>query len=201
MKVYIVCLLTVCGLQMVYAQENTTSTGDATTLPYDEIPDYPTEYTAETVAARMIDGLGFRYYWATEGLREEDLAFKPGEEARTCGETIDHILGLTNMIINAVRQVSNSGGASPETFVEKRRKTLMNLQEASDILKSGQGKLAEFPIVSQRGDQRMELPFWNLINGPIADALWHVGQVVTFRRSSGNPFNSKANVMLGKVRQ
>ena len=37
--------------------------------------------------------------------------------------------------------------------------------------------------------------------GPIADALWHVGQVVTFRRSSGNPFNSKASVFTGKVRQ
>ncbi len=35
------------------------------------------------VVARIIDGLGFRYYWGTEGLREEDLKFKPSEEART----------------------------------------------------------------------------------------------------------------------
>ena len=42
-------------------------------LPYYEIPDYPETYTAGSVAARMLDGLGFRYYWATEGLNEDDL--------------------------------------------------------------------------------------------------------------------------------
>ena len=42
---------------------------------YYEIPDYPSEYNECTVVARLIDGLGFRYYWATEGLRDEDLAF------------------------------------------------------------------------------------------------------------------------------
>lgn len=40
-----------------------------------------------------------------------------------------------------------------------------------------------------------------MLNGPIADALWHVGQVVSFRRSSGNPFNSKVSVFSGKVRE
>ena len=58
-------------------------------LPYYQIPDYPESYTAGTVAARMVDGLGFRYYWATEGLNEEDLAFKPNDEARASSETIE----------------------------------------------------------------------------------------------------------------
>ena len=52
-------------------------------LPYYEIPAYPEVYSQGTVTARMIDGLGFRYYWATEGLREVDLKFKPNDEART----------------------------------------------------------------------------------------------------------------------
>lgn len=172
-------------------------------LPYYEIPANPETFTAETVAARMIDGLGFRYYWATEGLRPEDLAFQPSEEARTSGETIDHILGLTNVIINSVKQQPNGGGGAeaPTTFAGKRKKTLENLKEASDILKSGSGTLDEYPIVFQRGENKTEYPFWNQINGPIADALWHVGQVVTFRRSSGNPFNSKVSVLTGKVRE
>ena len=45
--------------------------------PYYEIPDYPEKYNQGTVVARMIDGLGFRYYWATEGLRAEDLNLNP----------------------------------------------------------------------------------------------------------------------------
>lgn len=196
---WLTCLVCLGGFSLA-AQHDASSTED---LPYYQIPDYPESFTAETVAARMIDGLGFRYYWATEGLRAEDLAYQPSEGARTSEETIDHILGLTNMILNSVKQVPNGqgGGDAPVTFAEKRKKTLENLKTASDILKSGSGTLDEYPIVFQRGENRSEMPFWNQINGPIADALWHVGQVVTFRRSSGNPFNSKVSVLSGKVRE
>jgi len=37
-----------------------------TELPYKEIPGYPSKYTEGTVISRMIDGLGYRYYWATK---------------------------------------------------------------------------------------------------------------------------------------
>ena len=75
-----------------------------TDLPYYQIPDYPENYTAETVAARMVDGLGFRYYWATEGLRETDLNYRPGDEARTSKETLQHIYELTKIIVNTTGQ-------------------------------------------------------------------------------------------------
>ena len=52
-------------------------------LPYREIPNYPEKYTAANVAARMDDGLEFRYYWATEGLRPEDLSFQANKDGRT----------------------------------------------------------------------------------------------------------------------
>ena len=173
------------------------------TLPYYEIPAYPDSFTAENVAARMIDGLGFRFYWATEGLRPEDLAFRPSPEARTCEETIDHILGLSNMVINAIRQTSNTRSGeetSALSFDVKRKKTLDNLKQASDLLKNAGGKLSDYNIVFDRDGSKSEFPFWNMLNGPIADALWHVGQVVSFRRSSGNPFNAKASVFSGKLR-
>ncbi|MEZ4959147.1 MAG: hypothetical protein R2830_04955 [Saprospiraceae bacterium] len=172
-------------------------------LPFKEIPEYPETFTPETVAARMIDGLGFRYYWATEGLRPEDLAFRPSAEARTSGETLDHILGLSNVILNAVRREPNvrSGEEAPIDFEEKRKLTLENLEAASNLLKEGKFKLEEMPIVFENEDGKTELPFWNLLNGPIADALWHTGQVVSFRRSSGNPFNSKVSVLTGKLRE
>jgi hypothetical protein len=70
-------------------------------LPYYEIPEYPESYTAGTVAARAIDGLGFRFYWATEGLRMEDLDFKPNDDGRSSMETIEHIYGLSKVIVNA----------------------------------------------------------------------------------------------------
>ena len=30
--------------------------------------------------ARMTQGLGYRYYWATKDLREEDLNYRPSAE-------------------------------------------------------------------------------------------------------------------------
>ena len=172
-------------------------------LPYREIPDYPDTYTAETVAARMVDGLGFRYYWATEGLRTEDLAFKPNEDARTALQTLEHIHGLAEMVLYAVKQEPIvRGGKRPEMdFVALRKSTLEGLKTASDLLRSGKVQLEDCKIIFQRSERRSEFPFWNTLNGPLADALWHTGQVVSFRRSSGNPFNSKASVFSGKVRE
>ena len=173
-----------------------TTANSQSKLPYYEIPEAATEYTAGTVASRMIDGLGFRYYWATEGLTEKDLAFKPNTEARTSKETIDHILSLSQVVVNTTLNKPN-GEKQPEmTFAEKRKKTLENLKQASDILRKSKD-LSEFKIIF--GER--EFPFWNNINGPIADAIWHVGQVVSFRRSSGNPFPKGVSVFNGKVRK
>ncbi|MFY0629328.1 MAG: hypothetical protein JXR05_03040 [Flavobacteriaceae bacterium] len=161
-------------------------------LPYYEIPEAAKEYTAGTVASRMVDGLGFRYYWATEGLTEKDLAFKPNEEARTSGQTIDHILGLSQVILNATLQKPNGAPQPKMTFAEKREKTLKNLEQASKILRESTD-ISQYKIIFGK----TEFPFWNNINGPIADALWHTGQVVSFRRSSGNPFPKGVSVLRG----
>jgi len=170
-------------------------------LPYHEIPDAPEMYNAGTVAARMIDGLGFRYYWATEGLRDEDLAYRPNEDARTTSETIDHLYGLSKVIKNAALKKPNIRSLEePEIgFSEKRAKTLENIKTAADILRVSTN-LTEFTLVFKNENGSSEYPFWNNINGPIADAIWHCGQVVLLRRSSGNPFNSNVSVFTGKLR-
>lgn len=160
-------------------------------LPYYEIPEHAESYTAGTVASRMVDGLGFRYYWATEGLRPEDLNYKPSDSGRTSEETIDHILGLTNFILGNIAEGKARSEKKELTFEEKRKQTLLNIKEASDILR-------QMEDLSQFDNDRF--PFWNIINGPIADALWHCGQVVMLRRASGNPFSSKVSVFTGKLR-
>ena len=172
-------------------------------LPYQEIPSYPENYTPETVVARMVDGLGFRFYWATEGLRLEDLTFKPNEEARTIFETVQHIHGLTGVVLYPLKEEPIVRGIKkPEMdFLALRKATLENLKTASNLLRSGKVKLEDCKIIFQRSETKSEYPFWNNLNGPLADALWHTGQLVSFRRSSGNPFNSKVSVFNGKVRE
>ncbi|CAM1347078.1 hypothetical protein [Tenacibaculum insulae] len=165
-------------------------------LPYYEVPDASKEFTAGAVASRTIDGLGFRYYWATEGLLEKDLAFKPNKAARTTAETIDHILDLSQVIINAVFNKPNGAKQPKMTFTEKRKKTLENLKQASDVLRVS-NDLSQYKIIF--GEKKF--PFWNALNGPILDATWHVGQIVSFRRSSGNPFPKGVSFLTGTVKK
>ena len=170
-------------------------------LPYYEIPEAPESYSEGSVVARMIDGLGFRYYWATEGLNPEDLAYRPSPEARTTEETIDHILGLSNVILNSALHKANTGHDFGDiSFYEKRKLTLQNLKSAADIFRKSDN-LNDFTVVFQGENGVNTFPFWNQINGPISDAIWHCGQVVSFRRASGNPYNSKASVFTGKLRK
>lgn len=196
MKPFIlICLVALCLSIDVCAQEKPSSN-----LPYYEIPAYPETYTAGTVAARILDGLGFRYYWATEGLRKEDLSYKPSAEARSTEETLVHIYQLTWAIANTAKKLPVEFNPPKFSFEELRRKTLENIKTASDILKATkENDLNETKMIFKRPTGTSEFPFWNLLNGPIDDALWHVGQVVSFRRSSGNPFSSNANVLVGKL--
>lgn len=190
-SIYLSTVIILCSVMSSRGQEQ---------LPYYEIPDAPDHYSAGTVVSRLIDGLGFRYYWATEGLRTEDLAYRPSAEARTSRETLEHIYGLCNMVLNsALKQPNSNEDISSLTFEELRRRTLENLAKASGVFRNNDD-ISDFKIIFKRGEETSEIPFWNQLNGPIADALWHVGQVVSMRRSSGNPFNSKASVFSGKVR-
>ena len=193
MKSFILILTLFCFINM-NAQENKDEK-----LPYYEITEEYETYTAGTVAARVIDGLGFRYYWATEGLRDEDLAYRPSDMARTTDETIEHLYGLSKIIVNSTLKKPNIAGEEENlTFAEKRKKTLVNFKTAADILRASDD-VSEYKLVFKNENETFELPFWNNLNGPIGDAIWHCGQVISFRRSSGNPYNSKASVFTGKV--
>lgn len=167
------------------------------TLPYYQLPEYSETFTAGTVAARLVDGLGFRYYWASAHLNGEDLLYKPQEDSRTTGETIDHILDLSYVIVNAtLKQANSKNDLSLMSFEDKRKQTLYNLQIAADILRVSDD-ISQFYIIS--GDRKT--PFWNAINGPISDAIWHCGQIASYRRASGNPINPKVNHFMGTVRE
>ncbi len=168
------------------------------------IPEYPEKYSAGLVAARVVDGLWFRFYWATEGLRKEDLSYRPGPEVRNTEETVDHILGMTGLLLNATLMKVNEGGRgySNLSYEEKRQLALDNIEQASKILKQSSAKdIENYKVVFQNQDGTREYPFWNLLNGPIIDCVWHCGQIVSFRRSSGNPFNGKASMFQGRLRE
>ncbi|GAB4232435.1 MAG: hypothetical protein Tsb0034_05220 [Ekhidna sp.] len=171
---------------------------DSTDYYYD-ISDYPSSYSANTVAARMVDGLGFRYYWGSEGLSESDLSYRPSEGARNTLETLQHILVLSQIISNTINEKPFAGmEVEGLSYQEIRNRTLENLKVASETLQSApEGIMEAYTIDFTEGNT---FPFWNLINGPIADAINHVGQIITFRRTNGNPIDQNISVLRGSRR-
>lgn len=201
LRTFLLIALIMGGVQVLSA-ETTKSYTAMDTLPFYQIPEAPTDYDAASVTARLIEGLGYRYYWATEGLRDEDLAYEPGNEGANCAGVLEHILGLTRFVLRTLkREIHDNSVEYPTlTWEEQRRATLMNLKEASDILRNNK-EVADARIIFKRGEKTSEYPFWNLVNGPISDAIYHTGQIVSYRRSSGNPIDPNVSVFRGKTRE
>lgn len=177
---------------------------NTSTIPYHQIPDYPEKMTAGTSIGRILDGLGYRYYWATKDLTDKDLAYNPGNDGRPPKDVFQHLYGLSLMIKAATEKQPNIRPLpeSTMTWEEKRVATLENIKTASDKFKaSSDEEIANFDIIFQRGETQNKVSVWHLFNGPIDDAIYHVGQIVSFRRSSGNPMNPFVNVFMGKTKE
>ena len=172
----------------------------AQALPFSQIPEAPKQLTPSSALLRMVQGLGFRYYWATEGLRKEDLDYRPSWEASSSLETLQHLYGLSKTIAEAVQNIPSKrpDAKAPVTLESLRAETLTYLEQAAQVLsQADQESLERMKIVFDREGKQSAFPLWNLINGPISDALYHTGQVVSFRRTSGNPIAKGVNVFLG----
>ena len=167
-------------------------------LPFAELSPYKDEFSAHTVLSRMVEGLGYRFYWATESLTENDLSYKPSETGRSSMHTIEHIFGLTEMVVHTFEGTEYDFSQGPMSFKELRKGTLLNLKKICEMLTENPD-LSAMPVKIKYNGQSMVFPFWHVINGPLSDALWHTGQVVMLRRASDNPLNPNVNVFTGKT--
>ena len=179
MKMTVLLLILTLTFGGLHAQE----------LPYKSILKAPENYSAASVMARMVDGLGYRFYWASEGLKAEDLSFGPEGEGRDIRQTTKHIYDLCLLVLQSVDKGAEFEKPG-EDFEQLRAETLKVLYAASIKLRELSDKDVE--TLSFRG-----MPLWYMINGPIADAIYHTGQIVLLRRMAGNPMNPNVNVLTG----
>ncbi|GLU43406.1 DinB family protein [Allomuricauda sp. NBRC 101325] len=173
-------------------------------LPYKQIPPQPENYGPGNLVSRMIDGLGYRFYWATEGLTEKDLTYKPSEDGRSILETMEHINTMSFNILLAPDALPYEKPANlpSYSYEELRTLTLQNLKRASEkVLGSSADEMEDFKVIFKRGDQQSEFAYWNMINGMISDCIYHTGQITLMRRSSGNPQNPNVNPFLGITKE
>lgn len=169
-------------------------------LPFYEITEIPNEINSTNLMVRMIEGLGFRYHWATENITEKDLKYRPSKDAMSNYETIEHIYDLSNTIYNSSKSLPNTRSKKKTSmdFISLRKETLNNLKLTREVFTSFNDEdLKNVKIIFQGNSGNYEFPIWNLINGPISDAIYHTGQLVSFRRTSGNPIPKGVDVFLG----
>lgn len=74
------------------------------------------------------------------------------------------------------------GSDDPETLRAKTLEALARVRERLAALDDA--TFAGHHVVRRDGSS---WPVWNVMNGPLADALTHVGQINAWRRLSGNP--------------
>ena len=153
---------------------------------FHRIPPYPAAVSGTTTLVRLLDGLGFRFRWSTEGLSEEDYGFRPAPDSMSIEELVDHVWGLVNWVSQSVGLDEFEKGDDASITRMRVLEIIHALREA--IISLSDEDLKEIKI---RG-----MPFWHIINGPLSDALTHVGQINSFRRLAGNP-TPKASVFTG----
>ena len=171
---------------------------------FKDISEYPTEINNGNIISRMINGLGYRYYWATEKLKENDLIYRPSKNAYSTKETMVHIFSLSKTVYNTTLSKINERPDIdiPGDYESIRNETLQFLEKASKNFSNlNSEELDQMKIKFNRGGTIKSFPIWNLLNGPIADAIYHTGQIVSFRRTTGNPIDSSVNVFMGSYRQ
>lgn len=150
-----------------------------------EIGAPPERVDGTSVLARVVDGLAFRYYWATRGLRQEDYEFRPAPDTMSMVELQQHVLHLVCMIKQTTLNTAAREKLASDDPDELRTLILENLRAVREHLESLTDEgLARHEVLRRDGRR---YPVWNIMNGPLADALTHVGQMNTFRRLSGNP--------------
>ena len=137
----------------------------------------PKELSVSSAIARLIDGLGYRLYWALYGLKEEECQYTLCDGAPSIKDILWHILGLVNWVYVHVygHQMTRK-----RSIIDQGIDTLLALERLYQTFL----EMSDSDLVDLKLEDRS---FWSYINMPLADALHHVGQVSVLKRAAGNP--------------
>ena len=103
-------------------------------IPFEDISKIPTELTATNALLRVVEGLGFRYRWATENLSEDNIKFRPHPTSMNIEELNAHIFDLINSTFR-VFGGEKQNIDSLNSFQQIRKKSLFILEDLSERLK------------------------------------------------------------------
>lgn len=152
---------------------------------YQNLPAPPSQFSAGTLLARLVDSIGYRYYLATQGLTQNEIEFRPVESSMSMMELLHHIYSVLFWSYKAFNREAKYN-KNLSTFEEYHQETLQACSAFSAFLKTlSDQDIEKTTVYLKRTDTTYS--FWYLINGPVTDVLTHIGQINTWRRIAGNP--------------
>lgn len=114
--------------------------------------------------------------------------FNPGEGLRTPGQILAHIGDLFDWALSIAKSQQAWNNSTPLPWEQETERFFAALKKFDDFLASGE------PVQS---------PLEKLFQGPVADALTHVGQIAMLRRMAAAPIRAenyhKATIEIGRV--
>ena len=125
----------------------------------------------------LVATLSFRGGIAITDAPDSFTEFRAGETTRTAGEILAHIGDLIEGSLCLVKGEFVYLQSSPQLWSEDVERFFTAVKEFDLYLAS---------------DAPLGQPIEKLLQGPIADALTHVGQIVMLRRLAGKPIREKS---------
>ena len=138
----------------------------------------------------MVATVAYRGGLAVVDAPESFAVFKAHETTRTPGELLAHIGDLLEGSLYLLKGEMVYLTSTPLPWKEEVKRFFTAVQALDAYLAS---------------DAPLACPVEKLVQGPIGDALTHVGQIVILRRMSGNPIRSAAyftaEIVAGEVNE
>lgn len=119
--------------------------------------------------------LAFRGGIAIADAPENFAQFRAGENARSAGEILAHVGDLLQGSLSLMKGEFVDLQSPPQSWSEDVKRFFTAAREFDAYLAS---------------DAPLAQPIEKIMQGPIADALTHVGQIVMLRRVAGKPIHA-----------
>ena len=125
----------------------------------------------------MVATVAFRGGIAVAGAPEGFTLFHVHEEVRTPGEILAHIGDLLEGSIHLLKGEMVYLASSPLQWDEEVSRFFSAAKRLDSYLAS---------------DEQLACPVEKLVQGPVGDALTHIGQLVMLRRVAGSPIREES---------
>ena len=148
----------------------------------------PNADQARDLLRHTVATLAYRAGKALRGAPAHFSEFRPAETSRSAGQILTHLADLMHWALSIARGKEEWHNGPSLSWEEGVQRFFASLQAFDTYLAS---------------DSPLEAPVEKLFQGPVADALTHVGQIAMLRRLAGAPIRGesyfRADIVSGRV--